>query len=42
MFRSQSPFCWIMLQTHISNTKAQGLYESLGYQRDEECYYYYL
>lgn len=41
-FADQQGACWIMLQTHISNTTAQGLYESLGYQRDQECYYYYL
>ena len=28
---------WLMLQTQISNNRAQGLYESLSYQRDEEC-----
>lgn len=41
-YANETQACWIMLQTHISNKKAQGLYESLGYQRDEECYYYYL
>ena len=34
--------CWLMLQTERINEKAQGLYESLGYKRDEDCYYYYL
>ena len=41
-YGNETQACWIMLQTHISNKKSQGLYESLGYQRDEECYYYYL
>lgn len=41
-YAKETQACWIMLQTHISNKTAQGLYESLGYQRDEECYYYYL
>ncbi len=34
--------CWIMLQTEKTNSGAQSLYESLGYQRDKDCYYYYL
>lgn len=34
--------CWIMLQTEKTNSGAQSLYESLGYQRDNDCYYYYL
>ena len=34
--------CWLMLQTEQTNSKAQSLYESLGYKRDEECFYYYL
>ncbi len=34
--------CWLMLQTEKTNTQAQALYESLGYQRDQDCYYYYL
>lgn len=34
--------CWIMLQTQRANSQAQALYESLGYQRDNDCYYYYL
>ena len=33
---------WMMLQTEKANEKAQALYESLGYKRDDECYYYYL
>lgn len=33
---------YIMLQTHITNTKARALYESTGFQLDKEFYYYYL
>lgn len=33
---------YIMLQTHITNTPAQALYEDEGFKRDEEFYYYYL
>lgn len=33
---------YIMLQTHITNTPAQALYEEEGFKRDEEFYYYYL
>lgn len=38
----QQEACWLMLQTEKTNDKAQKLYESLGYKRDEDCYYYYL
>ena len=41
-FAKEKGACWLMLQTERINEKAQGLYESLGYKRDEECYYYYL
>ena len=34
--------CWLMLQTEHSNQKAQALYESLGYKKDQDSYYYYL
>ncbi|WJG09365.1 GNAT family N-acetyltransferase [Aliiglaciecola sp. LCG003] len=34
--------CWIMLQTEHSNHNAQALYESLGYKKDQDCFYYYL
>lgn len=34
--------CWLMLQTEKTNSQAQKLYESLGYKRDQDCYYYYL
>ncbi|MGX5820651.1 N-acetyltransferase family protein [Chitinophaga lutea] len=33
---------YVMLQTHITNTPAQALYEDEGFVRDEEFYYYYL
>jgi ribosomal protein S18 acetylase RimI-like enzyme len=33
---------YVMLQTHITNTSAQALYESEGFKRDDEFYYYYL
>lgn len=33
---------YLMLQTHISNTPAQNLYEKLGWKKDEEHFYYYL
>lgn len=33
---------YIMLQTHITNKNAQALYESTGFKRDDEFYYYYL
>ncbi len=33
---------WIMLQTTRENQPAQRLYESLGYQKDNQCLYYYL
>lgn len=32
---------WILLQTDITNTNAQALYEKKGYVRDTTCYYYY-
>ncbi|RFS20448.1 GNAT family N-acetyltransferase [Chitinophaga silvatica] len=32
---------WIMLQTYISNTVAQALYEKEGFVRDTNSYYYY-
>ena len=34
--------CWVMLQTEKTNIKAQKLYESLGFIKDEDCHYYYL
>lgn len=33
---------YLMLQTHITNSKARALYESYGWKLDEEFYYYYL
>lgn len=33
---------YLMLQTHITNTKARALYESNGWKLDDEFYYYYL
>lgn len=33
---------YVMLQTHITNTPAQALYEEEGFKRDDEFYYYYL
>jgi ribosomal protein S18 acetylase RimI-like enzyme len=33
---------FLMLQTEISNTTAQSLYEKKGWIRDQDCYYYYL
>ncbi len=33
---------YLMLQTHITNSKARALYESHGWKLDEEFYYYYL
>ena len=33
---------YLMLQTHIDNTKARTLYESNGWKLDEEFHYYYL
>lgn len=33
---------FLMLQTEITNSTAQKLYEKQGWQRDEECYYYFL
>ena len=33
---------YLMLQTHITNSKARTLYESHGWKLDEEFYYYYL
>lgn len=33
---------YIMLQTHITNTNSRALYESTGFLRDDEFYYYYL
>ncbi len=33
---------YVMLQTHITNTTAQALYEDEGFKRDDEFYYYYL
>jgi ribosomal protein S18 acetylase RimI-like enzyme len=33
---------YLMLETQISNTPAQNLYEKLGWKRDEEHFYYYL
>lgn len=41
-FADEIDACWLMLQTYKTNSNAQKLYESLGYQRDEDCYYYYL
>jgi len=32
----------MLLVTDIANTKAQALYESFGFERDNERYYYYL
>lgn len=40
-FGQSQGVCWIMLQTEKTNLSAQGLYESLGYQRDNDCFYYY-
>lgn len=34
--------CEIMLQTAADNITAQGLYEKLGYQRDNDFYVYTL
>lgn len=34
--------CYLMLQTEISNSTAQRLYEQKGWMRDQDCYYYYL
>ena len=34
--------CQIMLQTAADNMTAQGLYETLGYQRDNDFYVYTL
>ncbi|WP_143307478.1 GNAT family N-acetyltransferase [Chitinophaga vietnamensis] len=33
---------WLMLQTYIDNTTAQQLYESKGFKKDTNSYYYYL
>ncbi|NIG54852.1 N-acetyltransferase [Chitinophaga sp. Cy-1792] len=33
---------WLMLQTYVSNTNAQSLYEKKGYKKDSNSYYYYL
>lgn len=33
---------YVMLQTHITNVNARALYESAGFLRDDEFYYYYL
>ncbi|MBO9151585.1 GNAT family N-acetyltransferase [Chitinophaga sp. GCM10012297] len=33
---------YLMLQTHTTNEKARALYESNGWKRDDEFYYYYL
>ncbi|MBV8251852.1 MAG: GNAT family N-acetyltransferase [Chitinophaga sp.] len=33
---------WMMLQTEITNTGAQKLYESLGFQKDNDFLTYYL
>ena len=41
-FAQSQQVCWIMLQTTKDNASAQSLYESLGYQKDSDCYYYYL
>lgn len=41
-FADEQDACWLMLQTEKTNSQAQKLYESLGYQRDQDCYYYYL
>lgn len=33
---------WVMLQTYVTNTGAQALYERSGYVKDEQSFYYYL
>ncbi|MFB6453944.1 GNAT family N-acetyltransferase [Chitinophaga sp. Hz27] len=33
---------WLMLQTYVSNTNAQSLYEKKGYKKDSNSFYYYL
>ncbi len=38
----ESGACEIMLQTATNNVSAQGLYEKLGYERDNDFYCYYL
>ncbi|GMK44763.1 N-acetyltransferase [Paenibacillus glycanilyticus] len=32
----------LALSTAIDNVRAQGIYEKSGYERDEECYHYFL
>lgn len=41
-YADEQSACWLMLQTEKTNRQAQKLYESLGYKRDQDCYYYYL
>ncbi|PAC26859.1 N-acetyltransferase [Flectobacillus sp. BAB-3569] len=33
---------WLTLKTGIENTKAQALYEKLGFRKDQEHFYYFL
>ncbi|MCW3464455.1 GNAT family N-acetyltransferase [Chitinophaga nivalis] len=33
---------WLMLQTYMTNTGAQALYEATGFKKDTDSYYYYL
>ncbi|MDI9865991.1 GNAT family N-acetyltransferase [Flectobacillus sp. DC10W] len=33
---------WLTLKTGIENTKAQALYEKLGFRKDDEHFYYFL
>lgn len=40
-FARSKDACWLMLQAEKTNHNAQALYESLGFVRDSDCYYYY-
>lgn len=33
---------WLTLKTGVENTKAQALYEKLGFRKDDEHFYYFL
>ncbi|WP_026996118.1 GNAT family N-acetyltransferase [Flectobacillus major] len=38
----QSGACWLTLKTDVENVKAQALYDKLGFQKDNDHFYYYL
>ncbi|NBB31580.1 N-acetyltransferase [Cellulophaga sp. BC115SP] len=41
-YTQETGAAWLTLKTGIENTKAQALYEKLGFRKDEEHFYYFL